>query len=279
MFSATLELRGDSMIGVPGLLEAMRAGNVMVSNVPGSGFLESPAIHGFLPGVAQALLGEPLVLPAVSSWWCGEAPAWQEALGLLDEAFVMPTYPRTPADAPLGMEQGLQKLADWRARIDASPDRYTVQAPLPLSHMPCWEPDGLGGGRIGSRPAMLRVFAIADGNGGWQVMPGGFTRLAPPHREAVSMQIGGTSADTWVLSSQPTHAVPLISARAGLAAMSATAGSALARQLTVSSRAAENLYWAGRYAERAENLVRLCRQILVDRIERRNRRRHADDDR
>ncbi|WP_286880156.1 circularly permuted type 2 ATP-grasp protein [Cupriavidus sp. UBA2526] len=262
VFCDPLELRGDSMIGVPGLLEAMRAGNVMVSNVPGSGFLESPAIHGFLPGVAQALLGEPLVLPAVSSWWCGEAPAWQEALGLLDEAFVMPTYPRTPADAPLGMEQGLQKLADWRARIDASPDRYTVQAPLPLSHMPCWEPDGHGGGRIGSRPAMLRVYAIADGNGGWQVMPGGFTRLAPPHREAVSMQIGGTSADTWVLSSQPTHAVPLTSARAGLAAMSATTGSALARQLTVSSRAAENLYWAGRYAERAENLVRLCRQIL-----------------
>jgi len=273
VFCDPLELRSDSSIGVPGLLEAMRAGNVMVSNVPGSGFLESPAIHGFLPGVARELLCEPLILPAVSSWWCGEAAAQQEAMSLLDEAFVMPTYPRVPGDARLGMEQGLQTLADWRERIAATPDRYTLQAPLPLSHMPCWEPDGNGagdgngdrngdrngGGRIGSRAAMLRVFAIADGNGGWQVMPGGFTRLAPLHLEAVSMQLGGTSADTWVLSSQPTHTVPLSTVRAGLAGMGPAPGT---RALAVSSRAAENLFWAGRYAERAENVVRLCRQIL-----------------
>jgi len=265
VFCDPLELRSDSSIGVPGLLEAMRAGNVMVSNVPGSGFLESPAIHGFLPGVARELLGDTLILPAVSSWWCGEEAAQQEAMGLLDEAFVMPTYPRVPGDAPLGMEQGLQTLADWRERIQASPDRYTLQAPLPLSHMPCWEPDGEGdgssGGRIGSRAAMLRVYAIADGNGGWQVMPGGFTRLAPPHLEAVSMQLGGTSADTWVLSSQPTHAAPLATVRTGLAGMGAAAATAT-RALAVSSRAAENLFWAGRYAERGENVVRLCRQIL-----------------
>jgi uncharacterized alpha-E superfamily protein len=260
VFCDPLELRSDSSIGVPGLLEAMRAGNVMVSNVPGSGFLESPAIHGFLPGVARELLCEPLVLPGVSSWWCGEAAARQEAMSQLDEAFVMPTYPRVPGDAPLGMEQGLQALADWRERIEASPDRHTLQAPLPLSHMPCWEPDSNGGGRIGSRAAMLRVYAIADGNGGWQVMPGGFTRLAPPNLEAVSMQLGGTSADTWVLSSQPTHAVPLSTARTGLAGGMGAAGGT--RALAVSSRAAENLFWAGRYAERAENVVRLCRQIL-----------------
>ena len=76
VFCDPLELRSDSTIGVPGLLEAMRAGNVMVSNVPGSGFLESPAIHGFMPGMARALLGEPLRLPSVMSWWCGEASVW-----------------------------------------------------------------------------------------------------------------------------------------------------------------------------------------------------------
>ncbi|GJG96146.1 circularly permuted type 2 ATP-grasp protein [Cupriavidus pauculus] len=264
VFCDPLELRGDSMIGVPGLLEAMRAGNVTVSNVPGSGFLESPAIHGFLPGISQALLDQPLALPSVMSWWCGEAAAQEEALRLLDEAFVMPTYPRTPGDAPLGMERGLQKLDAWRARLAATPDRYTLQAPLPLSHTPCWEPgDQRGGssGRIGSRAAMLRVFAVADGNGGWQVMPGGFTRLAPPDLEAVSMQLGGTSADTWVLSSQPAQGLmpmPRV-ARTGVPSL---AGSAVTRPLAVSSRAAENLFWAGRYAERAENVVRVCRQIL-----------------
>ncbi|SDD11245.1 Uncharacterized conserved protein, circularly permuted ATPgrasp superfamily [Cupriavidus sp. YR651] len=255
VFCDPLELRSDSTIGVPGLLEAMRAGNVMVSNVPGAGFLESPAIHGFMPGIARALLDETLILPAVSSWWCGEAAAQAEAMGMLSEAFVMPTYPRSPGEPRLGMERGLQPLDQWRDRIAEAPDRYTLQAPLPLSHMPCWEPDEGGCGRIGSRAAMLRVFAVADGNGGWQVMPGGFTRLAPPNLEAVSMQLGGTSADTWVLSSQGSGAVPL-AARTGLAAPTGS------RPLAVSSRAAENLYWAGRYAERAENTVRLCRQIL-----------------
>ncbi len=261
VFCDPLELRSDSMLGVPGLLEAMRAGNVMVSNVPGSGFLESPAIHGFLPGIARALLDEALVMPSVMSWWCGEAAAQDEALRLLDEAFVMPTYPRTHADTSLGMERGLQKLDAWRARIAETPDRFTLQAPLPLSHTPCWESDGNGGGRIGSRAAMLRVFAVADGNGGWQVMPGGFTRLAPPDLEAVSMQLGGTSADTWVLSSQPAQGLMPVSRTARTGLPSLTAGG-VTRPLAVSSRAAENLYWAGRYAERAENVVRLCRQIL-----------------
>lgn len=261
VFCDPLELRGDSTIGVPGLLEAMRAGNVMVSNVPGSGFLESPAIHGFLPGISEALLCEPLALPSVMSWWCGEAAAHDEAMRVMDEAFVMPTYPRAPGDVPLGMERGLQKLEDWRERIAEAPDRYTLQAPLPLSHMPCWEPDQNGGGRIGSRAAMLRVYAVADGNGGWQAMPGGFMRLAPPSLEAVSMQLGGTSADTWVVSDQPAQGLmPLHrTARTGLRALSANA---VTRPLAVSSRAAENLFWAGRYAERAENVARLCRQIL-----------------
>jgi len=261
VFCDPLELRSDSTIGVPGLLEAMRAGNVMVSNVPGSGFLESPAIHGFMPGMARALLGEPLRLPSVMSWWCGEAAAHEQALRVMDHAFVMPTYPRAPGDAPLGMEQGLQALDDWRARIAEAPDRYTLQAPLPLSHMPCWEPGANGGGRIGSRAAMLRVYAVADGNGGWQVMPGGFLRLAPPSLEAVSMQLGGTSADTWVVSSQPAHGLmPL--ARAARGSVPGLGANAVTRPLAVSSRAAENLFWAGRYAERAENVVRLCRQIL-----------------
>ncbi|WP_029044172.1 circularly permuted type 2 ATP-grasp protein [Cupriavidus sp. WS] len=252
-----VELRQDSTLGVPGLLQAMRAGNVLVSNVPGSGFLETPAIHGFLPAIARELLGEPLLLPGVPSWWCGEDSARAQALDQLGEAFLMPTYPRgmaQPWEGPrLGMERGLQRLADWRERIGQVPDLFTIQADLPLSHAPRWE-----GPQIGSRAAMLRVYAIADGRGGWQVMPGGFTRLAGEGQPAVSMQLGGSSVDTWVLSSQPPHGPAL--------AASTTLGGAgpgpVAKPLAVSSRAAENLFWAGRYAERAENNVRLCRLVL-----------------
>ncbi|WP_354681307.1 circularly permuted type 2 ATP-grasp protein [Cupriavidus plantarum] len=260
-----LELRADSMVGVPGLLEAMRAGNVLISNMPGSGFLESPAIHGFLPGIAEALLGEPLRLPDVATWWCGEAAARERVFEALSEAYVMPTYPQSVDSAEgaegmddegyvPGQERGIQALRDWRARVERMPDRYTIQAPLALSHTPCWES---ADGRMRSRAAMVRVYAVSDGNGGWQVMPGGFTRLAPTGADAVSMRTGGTSADTWVLSTHPIGATPL-TARTGLAAPAAQAQAAL----TVSSRAAENLYWGGRYAERAENTVRLCRQIL-----------------
>src|SRR5207237_7763358 len=74
-FCDPLELRNDSMLGVPGLLEALRAGNVAVANAPGSGLLQSPAFLGFLPGLCRHLLGEELKLPSISTWWCGQEKA------------------------------------------------------------------------------------------------------------------------------------------------------------------------------------------------------------
>ncbi|MFM0506487.1 circularly permuted type 2 ATP-grasp protein [Paraburkholderia sp. RL17-373-BIF-A] len=249
-FCDPVELRADSSIGVPGLLQVMRAGNVIVSNVPGSGFVESPALHGFLPGIAEVLLDEDLVLPSVATWWCGEEAARDHAFARLDEAFVVPTWPVTGRDAPPGVEQGRQRLSTWRERIEAMPDTYTIQQAQRFSCTPRYEE-----GTIGRRPSVLRVYAIADVNGGWHVMPGGFTRMAAERQATVSMQYGGSSVDTWVLSSQPTSTFTLLP--------SPMQPADLARKhRTVSSRAAENLFWAGRYGERAENNVRLLRLIL-----------------
>ncbi|WP_345815958.1 circularly permuted type 2 ATP-grasp protein [Paraburkholderia sp. PREW-6R] len=249
-FCDPVELRADSSIGVPGLLQVMRAGNVIVSNVPGSGFVESPALHGFLPGIADVLLGEDLVLPSVPTWWCGEKAAREHAFARMDEAFIVPTWPVAARDAPPGVEQGRQKLSTWRARIEAMPDAYTIQRPQRFSCTPRYE-----AGTVGRRPSVLRVYAIADFNGGWHVMPGGFTRMAAERQTTVSMQYGGSSVDTWVLSSQPTSTFTLLP--------SPIQPADLARKhRTVSSRAAENLFWAGRYGERAENNVRLLRLIL-----------------
>ena len=122
-FCDPVELRADSSIGVPGLLQVMRAGNVIVSNVPGSGFVESPALHGFLPGIAEVLLDEDLVLPSVPTWWCGEKAAREHAFARLDEAFIVPTWPVAARDAPPGIEQGRQKLVDM-ARADRSDARH-----------------------------------------------------------------------------------------------------------------------------------------------------------
>jgi uncharacterized circularly permuted ATP-grasp superfamily protein/uncharacterized alpha-E superfamily protein len=250
-FCDPVELRNDSTIGVPGLLQVMRAGNVMVSNVPGCGFIETPALHAFLPGLAQKLLGETLQLPTLSSWWCGEAAAMEEAFAQLDTAFLEPTWPSALADGVPGMAAGPQKLSEWRERIERAPENFTIHAALPYSCTPHYE-----GGTLGSRPAVLRVYAFADMDGNWSVMPGGFTRLAAEQQSTVSMQFGGSSADTWVLSSQPSSALSLLP--------SPLKPSDLAKRprRMVSSRAAENLFWAGRYAERSENSVRLCRLIL-----------------
>ncbi|RFU48991.1 circularly permuted type 2 ATP-grasp protein [Paraburkholderia sp. DHOC27] len=249
-FCDPVELRADSSIGVPGLLQVMRAGNVIVSNVPGSGFVESPALHGFLPGIAEALLDEDLVLPSVPTWWCGEDAAREHAFRRLDEALLVPTWPTPERDGAPGLEQGIQPLDAWRERIEAFPDNFTIQMPLPYACAPRYEH-----GTLGRRPSVLRVYAIADFNGGWHVMPGGFTRLAAERQATVSMQFGGSSVDTWVLSSQPISTFTLLPSPM-------QPGDLARKHRTVSSRAAENLFWAGRYSERAENNVRLLRFIL-----------------
>ncbi|WP_027801624.1 circularly permuted type 2 ATP-grasp protein [Paraburkholderia dilworthii] len=249
-FCDPVELRADSTIGVPGLLQVMRAGNVIVSNVPGSGFVESPALHGFLPGIAEMLFNEDLILPGVPTWWCGERAAREHAFAHIDEAFIVPTWPLATRDTPPGVEQGRQRLPAWRERIEATPGTYTIQQAQPLSRTPRYED-----GTIGGRPSVLRAYAIADVNGGWHVMPGGFTRMGAERQATVSMQYGGSSVDTWVLSSEPTSTFTLLP--------SPMQPADLARKhRTVSSRAAENLFWAGRYGERAENNVRLLRFIL-----------------
>jgi uncharacterized circularly permuted ATP-grasp superfamily protein/uncharacterized alpha-E superfamily protein len=253
-FCDPVELRADSTIGVPGLLQVMRAGNVVVSNAPGAGFVESAALHGFLPGIAAELFGERLALPGIPTWWCGEEAAREDAFEQLSEAWLVPAWTGLPhpssSDMPPGLAAGPQHLQQWRERIEERPDAFAIQAPLPYSCAPRYQD-----GTLCRRPCTLRAYAIAGEDSGWHVLPGGFTRLADERQMSVSMQSGGSSVDTWVLSSQPGSTLSLLP--------SPMSPRDLARRhRTVSSRAAENLFWAGRYSERAENSVRLCRLIL-----------------
>jgi uncharacterized alpha-E superfamily protein len=248
-FCDPVELRADSTIGVPGLLQVMRAGNVLVSNVPGAGFAESPALNAFLPGIARALLDETLALPTVRSWWCGEEAARDEALKKLERAYLAPTWPSAQQDQAPGIEAGVQDLSVWRERIERAPDVFTIQEELPFSSAPRF-----ADGALGSRPCVLRAYAVATVDGRWSVLPGGFTRLAADKRATVSMQFGGSSVDTWVLSSESGGGVSI--------RPTPMKPGDLRKRRTVSSRAAENLFWAGRYGERSENNVRLCRLLL-----------------
>jgi uncharacterized circularly permuted ATP-grasp superfamily protein/uncharacterized alpha-E superfamily protein len=258
-FLDPLELRADSTLGVPGLLQVIRAGNVLVANAPGSAFLESPALLGFLPALSEHVLGETLQLPALPTWWCGEKTAMEHALPRLSECAIKPTYPGSLQHSPMNMDAVLghslsaDELADWAQRIIRNPSDHTIQAYLPLSQMPTWqascEPP------IAPRSVMLRVFAIADGPQSWRVLPGGLARVAGATTDISSMQFGGSSADVWAMTTGPVDKTTLL--RPPL-----TPSTLAQRKRLVTSRAAENLFWLGRYTERAENSVRLARLTL-----------------
>lgn len=238
-----LELRPDSALGVPGLLQAARAGTVVMANALGSAFLESPAVQGFLPGIAQRLLGQELLMPSLPTWWCGEQAAWQDVQQHLDGKVVRSTFPRGGRTSQVHDPMG--------ARIEQDPDAWTVQGRLRFSRAPIW-----GGGTLTPRPAMVRVYAIADGGGRWHVLPGGMTRVAQREDTSVSMQRGGSSLDTWVLTDGPVDTFSMLPQRLRVEDIAE-------RRRPVSSRTGENLFWLGRYTERTEQLVRLARATLM----------------
>ncbi|TFZ05787.1 A circularly permuted ATPgrasp family protein [Ramlibacter henchirensis] len=250
-FLDPLELRSDSRLGVPGLLQAIRAGNVLVANAPGSGFLESPALLGFLPALSRALLGEELALPSVPSWWCGERAAMEAAVPQLAAGVVKTTYGGAGSAAVLGRYLSRRELDEWAGRIVRDPDEHTLQAYQPLSQMPTWKDR-----RLTLRSLILRVFAVSDGPQSWRILPGGLTRIAGGTLEIASMQRGGSSADTWVMTDGQVDTTSLLRHQH-------PAGEVLSsRRRTVTSRAAENLFWLGRYTERTENTARLARLVL-----------------
>jgi uncharacterized circularly permuted ATP-grasp superfamily protein/uncharacterized alpha-E superfamily protein len=254
-FCDPLELRPDSALGVPGLLQAVRAGKVLVANALGSAFLESPALQGFLPAICERLLGEKLALPPLASWWCGEQAAYAAVAERLAEKVIKPTYPGTASrpgfEAVIGAELSPTGLQQLRARIDADPAAYTVQDYLPLSQAHVWQD-----GRLLPRAAMVRVYAIADGDGRWHALPGGLTRIAGRAQRVVSMQRGGSSLDTWVQTEGQVDRTTLLPA-------SLRPEDLAQQRRPVTSRAAENLFWMGRYAERADHTARLAHAALT----------------
>ena len=253
-FLDPLELRSDSRLGVPGLLQAVRAGNVLLANAPGSGLLESTALLGFLPALARHLLGEELRLPSVASWWCGEAAALSAALPQLAASVIKPTYGGAGAGAVLGRSLAAPEREAWLQRMARDPDEHTLQAWVPLSQMPTWRP-GPRPGRIVPRSLILRVFAVSDGPQSWRVLPGGLTRIAAQDMDIASMHRGGSSADTWVLAEgEVDHAAPALHEQPAPALAHAPR--------LATSRAAESLFWLGRYSERTENTARLARLAL-----------------
>lgn len=253
-FCDPLELRADSSLGVPGLLQAVRAGSVVMANALGTSFLESPAVQGFLPAISEYLLNEPLKMPSLNTWWCGEIAAWQDIAPDLHTQVIKPTYATNAAtnfQPAIASLLGPEELDAWRKRIGSQPDIYTTQSYLPFSQAPTWQGD-----EISPRTAMLRVYAIASGDGEWQLLQGGMTRIATVDPHIVSIQSGGSTLDTWVMTDQQVDTYSMLPNRTRLPRWTAT-------EQLVSSRSAESLFWLGRYTERCELMVRLAKEALV----------------
>jgi uncharacterized circularly permuted ATP-grasp superfamily protein/uncharacterized alpha-E superfamily protein len=250
-FCDPLELRGDSFLGVPGLVEAARAGKVAIANALGSGLIESPAFMSFLPGLCRHLLGEELKLPSVATWWCGQPQALKYVIDHLDSNVVKPAFGAVAREPYFGDKMSATERAALIAAIRARPDEFVGQERAVLSTAPVWLND-----RVEPRPLVLRAYVTAATEG-FAVMPGGLSRVSTAtHDPVVSMQTGGGSKDTWVLSDGPVSMVSLLTPSGQLV----SAGPSSAE---LPSRVADNLYWLGRYAERLEATLRLLRCVLV----------------
>ena len=250
-FCDPLELRNDSILGVPGLVEALRTGNVVVANTLGSGLVQSPAFMSFLPGLCQHLLNEELKLPAVATWWCGQASARKYVLEHLGQLILKPAF-RThfrPPDPDKTLSA--TELEELRRHIEFDPDLFVAQERVPLSFAPSWDGNGLV-----ARSVNLRVYLVAEGDG-YRVMPGGLTRVAQDgNGRFISMQQGGSSKDTWISSDTPVEDVTLLHGTGETIELRRTGNN-------LPSRLADNFFWLGRYSERADATSRLLRSALL----------------
>ena len=261
-FADPLELNAASRLGVAGLLQAVRDGKIVIINSLGAGLVEARAMLAFLPALAPTVLGAALKVSNVATWWLGRADMREAMIEKLDTMVIAAAFTKSFTDGRPGSEILGAKLdaAQRKKLIQSIRDRgvdYVAQEAVTLSSMPVWRD-----GRLQPRPFTLRLFLAKVGER-WQVMPGGFVRIADTaDARAVSLQRGAATADAWVLSHGPVGETTLLPTPERMQVQRASG--------LLPSRAAHNLFWVGRYVERAEATLRLIRAMI-------NRSAEADD--
>jgi len=250
-YADPLELDEGSQLGTPGLVEAVRQGNVTMVNALGAGVLEMRALLAFLPRICQALRGEALKLPNIATWWCGQEAEREHVRVNAERMMIGPALSnRLPFEISRATWAGgnidLRQHASIDALLDAEGPRLVGQEGVTLSTTPAYVD-----GRLAPRPMTLRVFLARTSNG-WQVMPGGYARIGRTEdAAAVAMQRGGSAADVWVVSDAPVQPLSMLPTSEAPYQRSEVG--------VLPARAGDNLYWLGRYVERAEGAIRLLR--------------------
>jgi uncharacterized circularly permuted ATP-grasp superfamily protein/uncharacterized alpha-E superfamily protein len=255
-FADPLELRADSALGVPGLVDAVRGGNVVVANALGGGVIESPALDAYLPALARVLLGEELLIPDISTVWCGTAWGRAEGLARIRRGIIRHAFDAAPlfsrgSTARLGSDLSDAELAGFADDLERRGAAVVVHDIVPPGVAPTFER-----GAFASRPMSLRVFAAWTPDG-YIVMPGGLARIAADDTiRALSMQSGAASKDVWALARGPIDTFSLLRPSSERIEIRRSGNEA-------PSRAMDDLFWLARYAERTENLIRMLRAVVL----------------
>ena len=246
-----LELRQNSLLGVPGLLQIMRMGNVAVVNPPGASVVENYGMMAFMQNACKFLLDEPLQMNSVATWWCGQTKELNFVLTNLHRLIIKKANRKQGFKSLYGRQMSKEDLEKLRQTILKNPKDFVAQEEVSLSTTP-----SLIDGKLVPRFAAIRTFLVSDGHD-YKVMQGGLTRSSPvKDKFVISNQLGGLSKDTWIVTDTPTEHYERIVIRK-------TSNNQHNNSLT--SRNAENLFWVGRLFERTMALTSFLK-IVLDRL-------------
>ena len=252
MFCDPVELRSDSHLGVAGLLEVARQGRVVIANPLGSGVLENPVLLKYMPEIGKFLLGREPRLKSAHTYWGGDAEDLKYIETHFSSLLIKSIYRGSGIRSVWAADLTIEEQGTLLAQIKEKPYFYVAQEHLKKSHVPSFAKDGLK-----PLPTILRTFAVAA-DASYSVMPGGLTRIGgETSARFVSMQLGSKSKDTWITASEPERTLD------NNASPDSAVISNDSNLISLPSRVVENLFWMGRYAERAEASLRILRTAFM----------------
>ncbi|SDK98144.1 Uncharacterized conserved protein, circularly permuted ATPgrasp superfamily [Catalinimonas alkaloidigena] len=250
LYCDPLEFNETSMLGVAGLIDVMRRGNVTVVNPPGCSLLENRGLFAFMNAASQYLLQEDLKLPTMATWWCGQPKELSFVLDNLDKLVIKKIDRSDHFKRVYGKELSKKALDELKRQIKATPFEFVGHEDVSFSAVPSLTENG-----IDSRMAAVRCFAMA-GKGGYQVMPGGLSRRSVDKESfSVSNRYGGISKDTWVVSGHDPERHSL----------SLSTSMFSNKEVSLPSRSAENLFWLARMTDRGiatANFIHIVLEVM-----------------
>jgi uncharacterized circularly permuted ATP-grasp superfamily protein/uncharacterized alpha-E superfamily protein len=244
-----LELKADSQLGVAGLLQVIRSGNVSIANPPGSSILENPGLMPFLQNISKYFFGTGLIMPTIASWWCGQPKELRYVLNNIQSLVIKRIYRGSSRSTSVdGGSLSATQLLELKQQINKNPFMYVGQEKIGLSSTPSFT-----NGKIEPRKTIFRSFLVSNGVS-YTAMAGGLSRTSSDALNfIVSNQSGGHSKDTWIIAPEPVNSILVpkkiperIPASNGI----------------LPSNTAENLFWVGRYTERLLGNARFHRTVI-----------------